>query len=161
MAGRWPHVYLDVETDGPRQRLTVVGFQVGGELHQLVGEEIIRRRLMRQLPERGWLYTFNGDAFDLRLIRQQLGCDLEERLESVDLMKLCRGCGLRGRQKEIEKRIGFSRHTTEVNGRGAIRLWRQYVAGELWALEELLSYNAEDLAGLWAVRRHLATLGAL
>lgn len=34
-------------------------------------------------------------------------------------------------------------------------------AGELEALEELLAYNAEDLDGLRAVRRHLATLEPL
>lgn len=161
MSGRWPHVYLDVETDGPQQRLTVVGVQVGRELLQLVGERITRLRLMRWLPNHGWLYTFNGESFDLRLIRDQLGCDLTSRFTSIDLMKVCRPCGLIGGQKAIEDSIGFTRRTAGLNGWHAIGLWKRHLNGDPCALDELLDYNADDLDGLRAVRRHLATLGVL
>jgi hypothetical protein len=150
-----PAVYLDVETNWHRE-LTVVGFQSRetGPV-QLVGTDITKRRLMRELPKSARLYTFNGHAFDLVVIRQQLGVNLREIHDSCDLMWMCREHGLTGGQKAIETRLGICRSCDAANGMDAIRLWQRYQRGDSDALRGLLEYNLEDLKGLRLIHRHL------
>jgi uncharacterized protein len=162
--GRPAEIFLDVETDGFRSRaLTVVGFMSSSTgLVQLVGAEV--GRLARRLPSRGYLYTFNGHCFDLACISAQLGLDLRARFESRDLRWICRRRGLTGGQKEIEARIGFDR-PAEIDGLGGldtVRLWHRWSARkDTGALDLLLRYNAGDLAGLAAIKRHVAERGWL
>jgi uncharacterized protein len=157
---RQVEVYLDIETTWSG-RPTVVGFRssVTGTI-QLVGDEITRRRLSSVLPRTGVMYTFNGHCFDLPKIRQHLGLDLRERFSSYDLRFTCKGAGLTGGQKYIEQCIGFSRRLPDVNGKEAITLWNRYTRhDDASALRTLLRYNAEDLAGMVAIKRHV-TRGA-
>lgn len=157
-------IYLDIETDRDRS-ITVLGFRsVETGLVQLVGREITRPRLLRALPRTGRLYTFNGHAFDLTRIRHQLGADLREIFESCDLLWVCRKTGLRtlsGSQKRIEERIGFARTVALANWWEPMDLWRAHQAGEAGALDILLRYNADDIRGLTAIKRHLASRGLL
>lgn len=148
-------VFLDVETDWNRE-LTVLGFEskLTG-LVQLVGSEITARRLRRELPGTGRLYTFNGHSFDLPCIATQLGVDLRREFESIDLRWVCHRTGLRGGQKLIEARLGFHRSVKHVDGREAIRLWRRSCDGDTAARAKLLTYNAEDLRGLEFIRRSM------
>jgi len=150
-----PAVYLDVETDWHRQ-LTVVGFQCRetGPV-QLVGAEITKRRLTSELPKSARLYTFNGHAFDLVVIRKQLGVNLRDRHDSCDLMWMCRRSGLPGGQKTIEARLGIRRSCEISSGMEAIRLWQRYQRGDSEALQTLLEYNLEDLEGMRRIHRHL------
>ena len=154
-------VYLDVETNLWRE-LTVVGFRssVTGVV-QLVGPEITARRLRKELPREGRLFTYNGHCFDISCIRNQLGMDLRHQFESLDLRWICQRIGLMGGQKRIEKRIGHRRKYSGLDVLDAIRLWSEYESGDQEALALLLRYNSEDLAGLIRIKRHLAARGLL
>lgn len=152
-------IYLDVETNWWRE-LTVIGFRssITGTV-QLVGSEITARRLRKELPSDGRLFTYNGHCFDVSCIRNQLGLDLLSRFESFDLRWVCQRIGLKGGQKRIERRIGFRRKLSELDGLDAIRLWRHYERGDHDALARLLRYNAEDLEGLIRIKRYLSVRG--
>jgi uncharacterized protein YprB with RNaseH-like and TPR domain len=154
-------IFLDVETDRDR-RLTLVGFHsaITGTV-QLVGSEITAARLRKELPQSGQLFTYNGHCFDLPVIRQQLGLDLRAVFDSQDLRWICQRHGITGGQKAIEHRIGICRQTQGIDGLEAIALWYRYLRGDHAALETLLHYNREDLAGLEAIRRHLCQRGLL
>jgi len=154
-------IFLDIETNWDRE-ITVVGFssRMTG-LVQLVGAEITRRRLLKELPRKGHLYTYNGHSFDCVCIRHQLGIDLRESFDSRDLRWICQRLGMMGGQKAIEDHIGVKRALANMDGRDAIRLWQQYRRGKQDALETLLSYNAEDVAGLTAIKKHLEGRGWL
>ncbi len=154
-------VYLDVETDWSR-RLTIVGFRsTETGLVQLVGREISRARLSRELPRCGRLFTYNGHCFDLACIRDQLGLDLRDHFDSFDLRWICQRHGLTGGQKMVEVRAGVRRTLEGYDGRDAMYLWSRYKVGDEEALQTLLLYNAEDIAGLVAIRQHLSRLGVL
>jgi uncharacterized protein YprB with RNaseH-like and TPR domain len=126
---------------------------------QLVGSEIEERRVARELPKRGRLFTFNGHSFDVTCIRRQLGLDLRARYESFDLRWVCYHAGLRGGQKVIERRLGIRRRLAEMNGLHAIALWEQHQEGHSGALDTLMQYNAEDLQGLMEIKQHLSVNG--
>jgi uncharacterized protein len=149
-------IYLDIETTWHGEP-TVVGFRsTASGVVQLVGGEITKRRLLRELPRDGVLYTFNGHCFDLPRLRTHLGVDLHQRFSSVDLRYACGYAGMSGGQKHIEQRIGFGRRLPEVDGRMAIKLWKMYEKlGDEAALDTLLRYNAEDLSGLRAIKGYL------
>ena len=158
---RLPDIYLDIETDWSR-KITVIGFhsrQTG--LVQLVGPGISRRRLLTALPSSGRLFTYNGHSFDLHVIQQRLGIDLRGRFESCDLRWVCQRHGLTGGQKAIEEEIGVRRQQAGLSGRDAIRLWWEHLGGDAEALDTLLDYNREDVEGLRAIRRYVASRGFL
>lgn len=153
--------YLDVETDWNRD-LTVVGFRssVTGFV-QLVRPDITPRRLLRELPKGGRLFTYNGHCFDLSCIRLQLGLDLRRHFDSFDLRWICQRNVIRGGQKAIEHRIGVRRRTDHLDGYEAMRLWSQYQRGDHQALRTLLTYNEDDIRGLMAIKRYLISCGLL
>jgi len=149
------NIYLDIETDWNRN-ITVVGFRCQATgLVQLVGQEITRTRLLRELPKSGCLITYNGHCFDLSVIRQVLGINLRDLYESLDLRWVCQRHRITGGQKKIETRLGICRDTAGVDGMEAMRLWSRYQRGDAPALETLLRYNAEDIEGMAAIHRHL------
>lgn len=155
-------IYLDIETDFQTQ-ITVVGFhsRITG-FGQLVGSEITARRLARQLPKEGTLYTFNGHCFDLPVIRKRLGLDLRSRYNSVDLRYACARAGLAGGLKAIEIRLGIKRKLPGLDGYDALLLWQDYLErGAKDSLHILLAYNREDVMNLARVKRHLASVGQL
>jgi hypothetical protein len=148
-------IYLDIETDWDRN-ITVVGFRCQATgLVQLVGSDVTRARLLRELPKTGRLITYNGHCFDLSVIRQMLGINLRDQYESVDLRWVCQRHGITGGQKGIELRLGIRRETEGVDGIEAIHLWNLYQRGDVSALNTLLRYNAEDIDGMTAIHRHL------
>jgi len=151
-------IYLDIETDF-QSRITVVGFYSRATgFGQMVGSDITARRLARQLPKDGTLYTFNGHCFDLPVIRKRLGLDLRARFDSVDLRYVCARAGLTGGQKAIEQRLGIKRRLPGLDGLDAIRLWEAYLArGAADSLQILLAYNREDVLNLVRIKRYLAS----
>lgn len=140
--------YLDIETDG-YDLVTVVGFysDITGHV-QLVGSEITFRRLCSTLPGDGVIYTFNGERFDIPVVRRAIGLDLLDRFESCDLMRVGWAHGFKGGQKALEDALGFARELPGLDGRAAIEFWRSYMDGDDQALDSLLRYNAEDLEGM-------------
>lgn len=157
-------LFLDIETDFYGQ-ITVVGFlskETG--FQQFVGERITRHRLSRQLPKpvmpgnpvRKELITFNGHCFDLPVIKKKLGLDLRNIYESKDLRYLCKGKGLVGGQKIIEKHLGIKRDLPDMDGRDALFLWQKYVNyGDMDSLSTLLAYNKEDVMNLEKIYKFL------
>ena len=99
-------LYLDIETRcfrGTNHYITVVGFyheETG--LVQLVWPDLTAEILSEALPNAGRIYTFNGNSFDLKMIKHELGLDLLDRYKSRDLMYDCRSQGLTGGLKKVE-----------------------------------------------------------
>lgn len=147
-------IYLDIETSWDRG-ITVIGFHAEATgLVQLVAPDIDPGALVSALPGSGRLITFNGHAFDLPVIRAQLGVDLRSRYDSLDLRYLCKSAGLSGGQKAIEHILGIERDTEGVDGRQAMQLWAAWRRGSRAALDRLLAYNRDDVLGM--VRLHRA-----
>lgn len=148
-------IYLDIETEWDGT-LTVVGFyHESTGLVQLVGEEITKRRLLKNLPPATYIFTYNGHCFDLRHINNQLGVDMRNMFNSYDLRWICQGHGITGGLKGVEKQLGITRNRPDIDGLEAIRLWNRFMRGNQEALRILLEYNGEDVMNLIKVRKHL------
>jgi len=153
-------VFLDIETSWERT-ITVIGFTAPSTgMVQLVAPDISAESLLDALPQHGRIFTFNGDMFDLPVIRKQLDVDLTDRFESWDLWKICRAAGIRGGQKKIEVELGISRESEGITGKDAMNLWRAWWEDtEREALDILLRYNAEDVLGMMRIVEFLKTWG--
>ncbi len=140
--------YLDIETSFSR-KITIVGIHRPGiGTTQLVRPEARLDKVLEALDGADCLVTFNGTCFDLPVIRGELGLDLRERFDHVDLRYVCARHGLKGGLKKIEARLGILRDTEGVDGWAAMRLWEMYKLGDRDALETLLRYNREDIENL-------------
>lgn len=147
--------YLDIETSCEFS-ITVIGlYREDKGFHQLVGKKVNRTNLLKFLEGSARLITYNGERFDLRVIRKNLCVDLREHFQSYDLMYACWKKNLYGGLKKVERRLGISRELEGVDGREAMVLWRRYEAGDSGALERLLFYNREDTLNLVKVRKRL------
>lgn len=155
-------LYLDIETD-IHGRISVIGlYKRSHGLVQLVGRDVTSARLLRALPPARRIFTFNGDSFDLPLIRRQLGVDLKMRYESVDLRHCCARAGWDGGLKAIERLLGVPRRSAGVNGRDAQALWSRFTdSGDEEALRSLLVYNRDDVLNMVRIRAALRRGGYL
>ena len=153
-------LYLDIETDH-HGRISVIGFYKRSYgLVQLVGREVTPAKLLRALPPARRIFTFNGNSFDLPVIRRQLGVDLKLRYESVDLRHCCARAGWSGGQKAIERQLGLARTLGGMNGRDAQALWSCFTgSGDEKALRSLLIYNREDVLNMVRIRAALRRCG--
>jgi len=155
--------YLDIETTGldpACSDITVLGLylegQKGGRIVQLIGDAINYLNLSRFLNGVKNIYTFNGSNFDLPFIKEKLGIDLRIFFNHCDLMYVCRGLGLYGGLKVVEKKLGIRRRLVDIDGRVAVFLWREYKSsGDLNCLRILLEYNREDVYNLKILRKKL------
>jgi uncharacterized protein len=152
----WPDfrdhaAYVDIETTGldiGRDALTVVGVFDGRKTRSFV-----KGRNLEQLPQalegRRLLVTFNGARFDLPFLRRAFPRMRLDQIH-VDVMGPLRRLGFHGGLKRIEARLGIERSvpTVGLNGFDAVRLWRDYEAGNEDALDSLLEYNREDCVNL-------------
>lgn len=149
-------IYLDIETTRDHG-ISVIGFtsEVTGTV-QLYGDDVTAERLEATLPAGVRLFTFNGNSFDIPFILRETGVNLFTRNKCLDLMRICHGRDIKGGQKAIEERIGFTRETKGVRGFHALGLWDRWANdGDERALELLLHYNREDLDGMVAIHRFL------
>jgi len=148
--------YLDIETSFTG-RITVVGIYLPGmEIVQLVGDEITHESLMDALSPASAIVTYNGNRFDLPVIKRRVGLDLRSRFTSCDLMYECWRRGLYGGLKGVENQLGISRETKGITGRDAPVLWERYVRkGDPEAQEILLQYNRDDVMNLAILERLL------
>lgn len=141
--------YLDIETafDGT---ITVVGlYRADRGFVQFVAAEVSDLRLWQALEGSHTICTYNGDRFDLPVIRRRLGLDLSAHFASHDLMVDCWRLGLKGGLKRVEALLGLQRTTVGVDGLEAMRLWHRYeTVGDRKALSHLLAYNREDVLSL-------------
>ncbi len=141
--------YLDIET-AFEGGITIIGiYAMDRGVIQLVGSDVTDVALVRALDGVETLCTYNGDRFDLPVIRQRLGVDLTQLCRSHDLMRDCWRAGLKGSLKRVEAQIGIMRQTQGLDGRAAMRLWASYLNdGDMDALQTLLLYNREDVVNL-------------
>jgi uncharacterized protein YprB with RNaseH-like and TPR domain len=153
-------IYLDIETTFQGE-LTVVGFtHVSSGTVQLVAPAITGAKLLAALPRAEAIFTYNGDRFDLPIIRQRLGVDLTTFYKSIDLMKTCHKARLYGGLKGVERTLGIDRADADLDGKAAIALWDDWNrTGDRAHLDRLLSYNREDCENLVQLRRCLAERG--
>src|SRR5713226_9326852 len=105
---------------------------------QLVGEAITREALLDALHGLDTLCTFNGESFDLPILRRAFGLGLLERFRSLDLSIECRRTGLRGGLKRIEASLSIPRRSNGINGVDAMLLWDRWRHGDRGALRTLL-----------------------
>lgn len=143
--------YLDIETTGlepERNDITTISIYDGDEARTLVkGQDLTEKRLAKELSQHSLLVTFNGKRFDVPFIKEHF--DVRFDMPHVDLMYACKKLGLTGGLKSIEKQIGLSREEVDdIDGREAIRLWKQYKRGDEDALETLVTYNQKDVINL-------------
>jgi hypothetical protein len=149
-------LYLDIETTYQGE-LTVIGLHHAGiGTVQLVAPDITAQALEAALPPAICIYTYNGDRFDLPIIKQQLGVDLKLRYRSVDLMNACHRARLFGGLKAVEQKLGIGRRHEGLSGKDAVALWYLWQRdSDREALERLLAYNREDVENLVTLRERL------
>lgn len=158
--------FFDIETTGldhDRDRVTTVSVHRGRETTTLVrGDDLTAGALREHLGDAPLLVTFNGKRFDVPFLETSFDLTLDR--PHLDLMYPCRRLDLTGGLKRIEREVGIDRDRPDVSGRDAVRLWREYEAGDRAALDRLVSYNREDaenlraLADLVTDRLHRATV---
>lgn len=152
--------FLDIETSW-QQTITVIGIYRSGQgTVQLVAPDISRERLLEALEGVDQIFTYNGKAFDLRVIHQHLGVNLSEQFVHRDLMFDCWKRKLKGGLKGVERLLGIHRDTEGVDGRQALRLWDAWRGGNDEALELLLRYNKEDCENLEILARKIGVISA-
>ncbi len=150
--------YLDVETDFSG-KISVIGVSSGeGDFVQFYGEDVTFQNLERVLLGKEVIVTFNGDRFDLPLIKRELNFDVKLSYISLDLFRVKKRMGIGGGLKEVERYFGI-RRSTQISGRDAPFLWDHYIRyGDLFALQLLLTYNREDVLNLIELENKLRSM---
>lgn len=147
--------YLDIETSFHGE-VTVFGLLRSDRgVVQIVGEAITRPVIEEALRGIDTVCTFNGESFDLPMLRRCFGIGLLERCRSLDLSIECRRAGMRGGLKRIEAGLGIPRGSRGVNGYDAMLLWDRWRDGSREALLTLLAYNRDDVVNLALLERRL------
>jgi len=143
-------VYLDIETTGcsSSSQVTVVGLYDGRRTQSFIAGDNLDR-LPEALARYGMVVTFNGASFDLPFLRRRFP-DLPADHLHLDLMHALRRVGLKGGLKAIEREVGIEREDDlrGLDGWDAVRLWREYRAGNAQSLDTLVRYNAADIENL-------------
>lgn len=143
-------VYLDIETDGYRNGITVIGLSDGIDANTMVrGFNLDKRLLTKELSKYKLLVTFNGASFDVPVIERYFGIKL--RMPHVDLRFVCQRAGLTGGLKAIEKQLDIRRRkeVADCSGEDAVYLWEMWRStGNRDYLEKLVWYNEEDILNL-------------
>ncbi len=143
--------YLDIETTSlsPYEGIvTVVTVHGGGTTRSFVAGEDLEElpAYLRRFPV---LVTFNGRYFDVPFLAAAFPAFVPPPVH-IDLRFLCYRIGLAGGLKRIEATLGIGdRSGVEgIRGLDAVRLWREYRAGQPAALERLVRYNRADTVNL-------------
>jgi uncharacterized protein YprB with RNaseH-like and TPR domain len=146
-------MYLDIETTGlsyPDGRATVVGAHTEAEgTRSLVrGQDLSAGAVEALVDEAACLVTFNGRRFDGPWLEREFGLSID--VPHVDLMYAFRRLGLSGGLKSIEQQLGLERpdDVDDVGGYEAVKLWRRWERGDHDALDQLLTYNREDVVNM-------------
>ena len=145
-------MFLDIETTGLStvyHYVTCVGWMLNGVYgYWLQGTD--PQSFLSAFKTAKMIVTFNGTMFDCKFLDNAFHIDEFSKKANLDLMFLCRRFGLTGGQKEIERKIGFSRPETlkETDGKEAIALWYSFLFGKHTALKRLIEYNFYDIQGM-------------
>ena len=147
--------YLDIETSFSGE-VTLTGLlRPDRGLIQLVGDANTREDLEMLFRGIDTLCTFNGESFDLPVLRRRFGVGLLERFRSLDLSIECRRVGINGGLKRIEATMQIPRRLRGITGYDAMVLWERWENGDRDALQTLLDYNADDVINLALLERRL------
>ncbi len=143
--------FFDIETTGldkKKDEITTVSIYRNGEAKTLVkGQDLTKDRLKQELHESKLLVSFNGKRFDQPFLENSFNMDIQ--VPHLDLMYTCKKLGYTGGLKKIEKEMGISREQEDIDGREAIRLWKQYQRNnDKSSLETLIQYNQADTVNL-------------
>lgn len=141
-------LYVDIETDGMSNQITVLGVWDGHAFHAFVADENLEDGL-QLLESAAVIVTYNGAGFDMPIIRSRFPYNLFNHIH-IDLMWPLRRLGFKGGLKGIERQLGLVRSdaTQHMSGWDAVYLWQQYCRGSQEAKELLLAYNEEDVRNL-------------
>lgn len=152
----WPDfkdtaVYLDIETDGGNSgdAITMIGLYDSTGFQCLTRDEGLGA-FPDIMSRYSMVVTFFGASFDLPMIQKKFTGFRFDQLH-LDLCPTLKRVGFKGGLKKIEKAVGIARpdEAEGLNGRDAIRLWRQYERyGDIGAKETLIAYNREDVVNL-------------
>jgi uncharacterized protein YprB with RNaseH-like and TPR domain len=141
--------YVDIETTGLSafDRITTIALYDGVTMRTYVRGRDLERFAADIRPYR-LLVTYNGNRFDMPLLRQEFGDIFGQ--PHLDLCPVMHAHGFWGGLKNCERHLGFQRRTPdEMNGAVAVELWHRYErTGDRAALDMLLAYNAEDVRAL-------------
>lgn len=151
----WPDfsdscLYVDIETDGGQwgSSVTMAGIYDGSEFKAL-----IKDRDLDDFPDivknYGLIVTFFGSGFDLPMLQKRFK-GLSFPQVHLDLCHTLKRLGYRGGLKAIERQVGIARvdDAKGLDGRDAIRLWREHLRGKEGSLETLIAYNREDVVNM-------------
>lgn len=151
----WPEfrdscVYLDIETDGGTwgSSVTTIGLYDGNTFECLVKGESLEN-FRDAISRYSMIVTFFGTGFDLPMLRKAFpGIEFDQI--HLDLCYALKRLGFRGGLKKIERQLGIARgdDTDGLTGLDAIRLWREFRAGNDKSLETLIAYNRDDVINL-------------
>lgn len=143
--------FLDIETTGKHNDITVVGLYNGEETATFVkGFNLDKHLLQKAMEPFDLVVTFNGSSFDLPTITRYFGGVLPP-VPHIDLRHVCTKIGLHGGLKKIEERLGIQRDDTirGMDGYDAVKWWQAWIAtGNKKHLEKLIQYNTEDIVNL-------------
>ncbi len=143
-------LYVDIETDGRSEPegITVIGAYDGKIYQSFIAEENLLQA-QEYLEDFPLLVTFNGNLFDMPLIRAFFPYAFWNYVH-IDLRFPLRMLGYTGGLKTIEKMCGLERSekTEGLDGRDAVILWHAWRSGVTDALPLLLRYNSEDVINL-------------
>jgi uncharacterized protein YprB with RNaseH-like and TPR domain/predicted nuclease with RNAse H fold len=147
-------VFLDIETTGLSHvfdTVTVVGL-FDGQRYEVFIEGQNLSDLAARLKQYSVVVTFNGAGFDLPFLKLGIK-DLQLPPIHIDLRWVTRRLGYRGGLKAIEREFGIRRDTSveDVDGYEATVLWSRYLRGDRSALQQLVTYNREDVVHLKAI----------
>jgi len=149
--------FFDIETTGLDRKsseVTTVSFYRNGETETLVqGRDLTSERLKEMFYRSDVFVSFNGKRFDQPFIEHNFEVEMDK--PHIDLMYLCNRLGLSGGLKKVEKQIGIERELEDIDGREAVRLWKQYQKGDRRALEKLVKYNRYDAKNLQQLLEHV------
>lgn len=142
--------FVDIETTGLSRwtdEITLIGIYDGELPYQYIkGQNLEDAR--EKLKEFDIIVTFNGKQFDMPFIEHHLNEKYD--IVHLDLRFMLSEFGIKGGLKRIEKELNIVRNelVSDVDGREAVRLWREYKKGNENAIKILKMYNIEDIVNL-------------
>ena len=143
--------FFDIETtglDAKKNKVTTVSFYRNGEDITLIqGKDLTKENLEKELFKSDILVSFNGKRFDQPFLEQNY--DMNIKTPHIDLMYPLKRLGYTGGLKKIEKDLEVDRELEDIDGREAVRLWKEYERnGNQNALDKLVRYNQYDSRNL-------------
>lgn len=152
--------YLDIETTGLSKEssaITTIALYDGSAISYYVQGENLEQ-FINDIARFEVLITYNGKTFDVPMIEQFFGIELDQA--HIDLRYVLGNLGFKGGLKGCEKQLGLHRGALDgVDGYFAVLLWQEFLrTGNRKALETLLAYNIEDTVNLEVLMVHAYNL---